>query len=107
MYIRYRNGSTWSAWKRLALAEEVGGPGVVSGSGSLDIQSNQTNLVTVNFPSTFASVPKVVVSIKGNLDPTKCNLTVNSTTTTSFIAYGFNNGPSALTVEFDWIAVGQ
>lgn len=84
---------------------DIGGIRVVFGSGSLSVPNNQeTQTPAISYGVTFASTPKIVVTVKGWIPLRLC--VSNGANTSNFKVVLNQNYGSTLTVNFDWVAIG-
>ena len=84
--------------------------GVKTGSSAAQsVASSGTATVDVTFGKAYASPPLVVANIVSTSTSYylgRCNVAIQSVTTTGFTARIANGGSSAVTFGFNWIAVG-
>ena len=84
---------------------DIGGIRIAFGSGSLSVPNNQeTQTPAISYGVTFASTPKIVVTVKGWIPLRLC--VTNGANTSNFKVVLNQNYGSTLTVNFDWVAIG-
>lgn len=85
--------------------------GIQTGSSAAQsVASSGTATVTVTFPKPYSAAPVVVANIVSTSTSYylgRCNVAIQSVTTTGFTARIANGGSSAVTFGFNWAAFGQ
>ena len=84
--------------------------GIQTGSSAAQsVTNSKTATVDVVFARAYKEAPVVVANISSESDSYylgRCNVAIQSVSTTGFTARIANGGSSAVTFGFNWIAVG-